>query len=623
MHRETSASSPHISIIIRTLNEEKNIGNLLKALQEQSHKDFEIIIVDSGSVDKTLEIARQFPVRIKEIESRDFTFGYALNIGCKEAKGECLVFASAHVLPTNNRWLENLIAPFNDERVAMVYGRQFGDPGAKYSEKRDFERLFGGSAFNSKVPLDYANNANAAIRQSLWQEQPFDEYLFGLEDIDWARTMLKRGHLIHYEPQAAIYHIHRESWNQVYNRYRREAIAARAMGLARPPQARPDISMFVANLSADLISAFPHYTSSLVKEIIRFRFEQWKGTYRGWYRDRNVSFAKERQSLFYPASNKAVHINGPSDARFEEISIPELKPGDLLIRVAYVGICRTDLEVYEGTLGYYKEGQARYPIVPGHEFSGTIVKIGANNKYQEKFKIGEAVVGECILSRTEKNRSEVGVINHNGAYSQFVVIPGAFTHKVPAGMDLKVAALAEPLAVVMRALRRVQPRLSSSSKIAIIGAGSIGNLCAQVLSIEGHAVTVFDKEEDRLKHLESVVESTSSTLRDMQKFDLVLEATGSQGVLEQILKESRMDCTLLLLGFPYGDIHYNFEDVVGREKVIVGSVGAGREDFMRALEWLPRLNLDAFIRTTLPLEEFEKAWKYHKTSKDLKILLKP
>src|SRR3990167_3999136 len=105
---------PETSIVIRTYNEEKHIGNLLRAIETQDYKDYEIIIVDSGSTDKTLEIAEKHPVRIIKIEKRDFTFGYALNVGCKAARGRYLVFASAHVLPATNFWLSQLIASFKD-----------------------------------------------------------------------------------------------------------------------------------------------------------------------------------------------------------------------------------------------------------------------------------------------------------------------------------------------------------------------------------------------------------------------------------------------------------------------------------------------------------------------------
>src|SRR3989344_3446611 len=122
---------PETSIVIRTFNEEKHIGNLLRAIGEQKYRDHEVVIVDSGSTDATLDIARQFPTTIVEIESRDFTFGYALNVGCEKARGMHLVFVSAHVLPLDTHWLGNLIAPFTDQQGAMVYGRQVRGAGAK------------------------------------------------------------------------------------------------------------------------------------------------------------------------------------------------------------------------------------------------------------------------------------------------------------------------------------------------------------------------------------------------------------------------------------------------------------------------------------------------------------
>ena len=213
------------------------------------------------------------------------------------------------------------------------------------------------------------------------------------------------------------------------------------------------------------------------------------------------------------------------------------------------------------------------------------MRIGANNKYRERFKVGQPVIGECVLSReNNSNRKEVGVINHNGAYGQFMILPGNFVHQVPEGLSLKVAALAEPLAVVLRALRRIRNRLFDGATIAVIGAGTIGNFCAQVLSLEGYSVTVFDTREDRLAFLKGKITETANIIRGLDQFDFIIEATGSKPALEEVLRYSRINSTILLLGFPYGNIDYNFEDLIGKEKVIVGSVGGDSEDFSRDLE---------------------------------------
>jgi len=104
---------------------------------------------------------------------------------------------------------------------------------------------------------------------------------------------------------------------------------------------------------------------------------------------------------------------------------------------------------------------------------------------------------------------------------------------------------------------------------------------------------------------------------------VIVEATGSKDVLEKVLKESSLDSTILLLGFPYGDMEYNFEDIVGKEKVVIGSVGAEGKDFQKALELLSDLNMVPFIQVVMPLHNFEKAWRAHKSLKHLKILLQP
>ncbi|MBI2410224.1 glycosyltransferase [Candidatus Kaiserbacteria bacterium] len=618
-----SGGKPETSIVIRTYNEEKHLGNLLQRIKEQEYSDYEIVLVDSGSTDRTLEIARSFSVNIIQIKSQDFTFGYALNIGCRAANGTYLVFVSAHVLPADRNWLENLIRGFEHENVAMVYGRHLGAPQSKFSEKRDFARLFSMTPENAQAPLSYANNANAAVHREAWEKYPFDEYLFGLEDIDFARKITADGQRVRYEPRAAIYHIHEERWPQVFNRYRREAIAAVRIGLTEPPQSGLTWPWFLARLAGDILASFPYWTRARLEEILRFRYYQWKGSRVGFKQGKNLNLQTEKEQMFFQAPASAVAIRSQGHAELGPIDLPQLKPSDILVKVEYVGVCRTDLEVLEGSLGYYRSGLASYPIVPGHEFSGTILRIGPNNRYQERFRVGQRIVGECILSREPNDRREVGVINQNGAYATHIVVPGWAVHPVPEGLDMKEAALAEPLAVVLRALRRIESHLRPGSRVAVIGVGSVGNLAAQALHHRGCRVTAFDNNEKRLALLKGIAEEGHTELSGLGSFDIIVELTGVREVLEKALSQSRFDSALLVLGFPYGKMSYNFEDVVGNEKVIVGSVGGDERAFDEALALLPHLDLSAFTNTILPLEEFETAWQMQREGKQLKILLKP
>src|SRR5204863_561548 len=117
-------------------------------------------------------------------------------------------------------------------------------------------------------------------------------------------------------------------------------------------------------------------------------------------------------------------------------------------------------------------------------------------------------------------------------------------------LDLKTACMSEPLAVVIKGLRRLAGAWEKHSRIkkcAVVGAGPIGRLCALVLAHRGHAVTLFDKDAQRLKNVESSI-ATSESLVDLEKFDAMIEATGEQSVLKPIIEKSRVRVTLLLLG---------------------------------------------------------------------------
>jgi rhamnosyltransferase len=167
--------------------------------------------VDSGSTDGTPDIVRSFPTTLIQIAPEDFTYGYALNLGVAAAEAELVASLSAHSLPADADWLENLVKPFRQPRVAAVYGRQLPRPNATPLELLGM-RLTGLLSERPKLlhtrPL--FSNANGAFRRSLWLEHPFDEQIRGAEDIAWVRTMQERGYLIAYEPTAAVYHSHGE-----------------------------------------------------------------------------------------------------------------------------------------------------------------------------------------------------------------------------------------------------------------------------------------------------------------------------------------------------------------------------------------------------------------------------
>jgi len=213
------------SIVIRAYNEEKHIGRLLEGIRQQTLKDVEIILVDSGSTDETVSVAEAFGARLVRIPSAEFTFGRSLNFGLRSATRELVVIASAHVYPVYPDWLESLLSPFAaGEKVALAYGKQRGPDSAKFSEQQIFHQWYSGVS-KPKQGTAFCNNANAAIRKSLWEQNHYDETLTGLEDLTWAKWARDQGYAISYVAEAEIIHVHNETPNGVFNRYRREAMA--------------------------------------------------------------------------------------------------------------------------------------------------------------------------------------------------------------------------------------------------------------------------------------------------------------------------------------------------------------------------------------------------------------
>ena len=287
------------SVVIRCLNEEKHIGRLLHGIQQQTVQDVQIIVVDSGSTDATLSIVSRYPVKILSIEPEEFSFGRSLNLGCAAANKEFIVLASAHVYPLYKDWLERLLAPFMSSETGLVYGKQVGGNNTKISEHRIFSQWFPEDQTNvQKHP--FCNNANAAIPKTMWSKYPYDEELTGLEDIAWAKQALNNGFRISYQPGAVVAHIHEENYYQVYNRYRREAIAFKQIFPAETFTGIDFLRFFISNTLGDYRHAVQQgkFLSNW-RDITHFRLSQFKGTYLG-FRESGRITDQVKNRLYYP-----------------------------------------------------------------------------------------------------------------------------------------------------------------------------------------------------------------------------------------------------------------------------------------------------------------------------------
>ena len=200
---------PETTWVIRTLNEEKWLGKVLESLFLQSRLDFEIIIVDSGSTDKTLKIIDFYPIRkVINIESGSFNYSSALNQGIKEAWGKYIGIISGHSLPVSRTWYEDAMKNFEDQNVAAVSGHYHSLPDGSYEEKL-FDLHFRVRDLAKQHYCKMMTNTNAIIRKDLWEFYPFDESLSrGCEDYDWASEMISRGYNVIKDPAFNVYHSH-------------------------------------------------------------------------------------------------------------------------------------------------------------------------------------------------------------------------------------------------------------------------------------------------------------------------------------------------------------------------------------------------------------------------------
>lgn len=292
---------PICSIIIRAYNEEKYIRRLLTGIGEQTIKNVQIILVDSGSTDRTIEETNDFNVEVVNIPPHEFTFGHSLNAGIELAKADLIVMASAHVYPVYPDWLETLLAPFNEKNVALTYGKQRGAETSHFSEQQIFKTWYSEHSVLQQ-PFPFCNNANAAIRRSLWQVHPYNENLTGLEDLAWAKWAQENGSSIHYVAEAEVIHVHNESTAGIFNRYRREGMAFKQIYPDEKFTRRDLIKLFVQNVISDGREAAKarRYFSTIGK-IIRFRWLQFYGTYQGYKQSGPLTW-QLKKAFYYPGS---------------------------------------------------------------------------------------------------------------------------------------------------------------------------------------------------------------------------------------------------------------------------------------------------------------------------------
>lgn len=234
---------------------------------------------------------------------------------------------------------------------------------------------------------------------------------------------------------------------------------------------------------------------------------------------------------------KAVVFHGPSDARIEEVSKPVPGPHEVVCRVAAVGICGTDIEVYRGTMSYFRMGMLSYPWTSGHEWAGIIESVGEG---VTGFKHGDRVTsettapcGRCEACRNGRPqmcwpRNEVGVTGrYGGAFAEYVRVPDNIIYHVPDGVSLREAAMTEPAGVAMHGIDLMG--IDPGERILVMGDGPIGVLAAQEAKAAGGSTVVLLGSRDyRMKAAVATGIDRAVSRHDPRANELIVEVFGGE-----------------------------------------------------------------------------------------------
>ncbi len=297
--------------------------------------------------------------------------------------------------------------------------------------------------------------------------------------------------------------------------------------------------------------------------------------------------------------------------------VPELRPGWARIRVKTAGICQTDLEIMKGYMDF--KG------VLGHEFVGTVESC-AEESWVGKRVVGEinAACGHCAWCRADlgrhcPSRTTLGILNHDGCFAEFCLLPTANLLLVPPEISDDRAVLAEPLSAACEILeqRPVRP----DERIVVLGDGRLGILCAWVLSTVSSDVTIVGRHPEKLKSAQWKKIRTAAAGEAPPGADLVVEATGSGAGIVAAMSLCRPRGTIVLKSTVALQGEVNLAPLVINEQTVLGSRCGRFADGLRMMKHFPDMPLDRLITDRFPLRRVDEAFERAARSDALKILL--
>lgn len=254
---------------------------------------------------------------------------------------------------------------------------------------------------------------------------------------------------------------------------------------------------------------------------------------------------------------KAVRIFGQNDIKLVDLATPEPRQGEVLCKVVRVGICGTDYSIYTGQASFVKNGMVKFPMTPGHEWSGIVEKTGEN---VTGFLPGDRVVGDTAVSCGNCYDCLMGLYNHckklrsvgtvncwDGAYAQYILMPARHLFHLPDSISFENGALVEPVATALYSVDQAKVKIGDT--VLVIGSGPIGIAAAKLAKLSGAAkVIIAARKDTKLKiavdlGIDGAINTTRISLKEGAKehfgqwgTDKVIEASGSISLLKESLE---------------------------------------------------------------------------------------
>ena len=348
---------------------------------------------------------------------------------------------------------------------------------------------------------------------------------------------------------------------------------------------------------------------------------------------------------------KALVLTGPRKLTLETVPDPTPQPMQAVVQVEYAGICGTDVEIFTNELMHYHRGFAKMPIIPGHEWTGTVVAVGsqvknvkAGDRVSAEVAIGCGTCRYCRVGRQNicQSTREIGIKNHDGGFAQFACVPAA-NLRPTFGMQFSDSALAEPTAVVVNACR--QGQVMYPDRVLIVGAGPIGLLALQAARALGAMyIAVMDKNTERLAlakqlgadEILNVADITPEELPDRARaltdgdgFDVVLECAGAAAYFRMLIESMARRGRLVIVGcFNNATPAIDPDVIINTERMLVGAVGSGisYDDGIRLLKE-GKIKTEPLVSHTFSLAQapqlFANLADHKGPAGALKVLLKP